>query len=91
MSILIKLKDGTEALPLLFNMQQMPTESIRHMSNYCNQTLEELKMEIEVNHGVMQFCQDRLGLFDGTPEVKEQLMETWHQSVSHPANEKDLC
>ena len=86
MSVLITLKDGTDTLPLLFNMQQMPTRSIQQMSNFCDQTMEEMRVEIEVNHGVMQFCQDQLALFDATPEVKEQLLEAWDQSVAHPAS-----
>ncbi|KIM58324.1 hypothetical protein SCLCIDRAFT_28112 [Scleroderma citrinum Foug A] len=31
------------------------------------------------------------GIEGGNREVKEQLMETWDQSVCRPANEKDLC
>ena len=87
MSVLMELKDGTDALPLLFNMQQMPMWSIQQMSTLCNQTMEEMRVEIEVNHGVMQFCQDWLALFDATPEVKEQLLETWDHSVARRASE----
>ncbi|KIM65073.1 hypothetical protein SCLCIDRAFT_22889 [Scleroderma citrinum Foug A] len=71
------LLDGTEALPLLFNVPCMLRDSIKYMISGCDVMLNKMEQEMGRLHGVMQVAEQRLTLFDGFPQVREQLGETW--------------
>jgi len=65
-------------------MEKMPPESLQQMIRWCDVTLREIRSDIDKSHAVMQFCQDRLALFDEVPEMKEELMDAWVGSVARP-------
>ena len=80
--ILSDRKDGAEELPLLFNFPKMPREAIRKMIDWCDQTVDSLKVDVGRQHHIMRFCEARLKIFDQTPEMAEDLMERWEKSVT---------
>ena len=75
------MQDGTEALPLLFDVPCMPRDSIKYMISGCDVMLNEMEQEMGRLHGVMQVAEQQLTLFDSFPQVREQLGETWDQLV----------
>ena len=75
------MQDGTEALPLLFNVPHMLRDSIKYMISGYDVMLNEMEQEMGRLQGVMQVAEQRLTLFDGFPQVREKLGETWDQFV----------
>ena len=75
------MQDGTEALPLLFDVPRMPRDSIKYMIGGCDVMLNEMEQEMGRLHGVMQVAEQWLTLFDSFPQVREQLGEAWDQLV----------
>ena len=68
------MQDGTEALPLLFDVPCMPRDSIKYMISGCDVMLNEMEQEMGRLHEVMQVSKQQLTLF---PQVRENLGETW--------------
>ena len=68
------MQDGTEALPLLFDVPCMPRDSIKYMISGCDVMLNEMEQEMGRLHEVMQVAKQQLTLF---PQVRENLGETW--------------
>ena len=75
------MQDGTEALPLLFDVPHMLRDSIKYMIGGCDVMLNEMEQEMGRLHGVMQVAEQWLTLFNGFPQVREQLGEAWDQLV----------
>ena len=75
-------QDGTESLPLLFDVPRMPRDSIKYMMSGCDLMLHEIEKEMGNVHMVMQASEQRLTLFDSVPHVKEQLGKTWERFVT---------
>ena len=70
------MQDGTEALPLLFDVPHMLKDSIKYMISGCDVMLNEMEQEMGRLHGVMQLTEQQLTLFNGFPQVREKLGET---------------
>ncbi|KIM50146.1 hypothetical protein SCLCIDRAFT_34607 [Scleroderma citrinum Foug A] len=75
------LSDGTEALPLLFDVPHMPRDSIKYMISGCDVMLNKMEQEMGRLHGVMQVAEQQLTLFDSFPQAREKLGETWDRLV----------
>ena len=54
------------------------------MITWCDQTLEKLRDDINREHSVMRFCDERLKMFDKVPDTAEELLERWETSTVRP-------
>ncbi|KAI6154911.1 hypothetical protein BKA82DRAFT_4010628 [Pisolithus tinctorius] len=63
-------QEGNESLPLLCDMDWMPSDSIGWLIESCDEMIHQ--EEIGWLHGVMEFCSEWLTLFDGLGHVQDQ-------------------
>ena len=54
------------------------------MITWCDQTLEKLRDDINREHSMMRFCDERLKMFDKVPDTVEELLEWWEMSTVWP-------
>ena len=62
----------------------MPRDAVHQMITWCDQTLEKLRDDINREHSVMRFCDERLKMFDKVPDTAEELLERWEKSTVRP-------
>ncbi|KAI6010802.1 hypothetical protein F5J12DRAFT_781785 [Pisolithus orientalis] len=72
MEFFVGVEEGKECLPLLCDMDQMPSDSIGQLIESCDEMIHQ-EEEIHQVHGVMEFCSEWLTLFDRIGQVQEQL------------------
>ncbi|KAI6155591.1 hypothetical protein BKA82DRAFT_4011083 [Pisolithus tinctorius] len=69
----VGVEEGKESLPLLCDMDRMPSDSIGQLIESCDEMIHQEEEEIHQLHGVMQFCSEWLTLFDSLGQVQDQL------------------
>ncbi|KAI6143399.1 hypothetical protein BKA82DRAFT_4017660 [Pisolithus tinctorius] len=77
-------KEGKESLPLLCDMDRMPSDSISQLIESCDEMIHQEEEEIHQLHGVMEFCSEWLTLFDSLGQVQDQLEDFQVNSVTQP-------
>ncbi|KAI6141410.1 hypothetical protein BKA82DRAFT_4018716 [Pisolithus tinctorius] len=80
----VGVEEGKESLPLLCDMDRMPSDSIGRMIESCDEMIHQEEEEIRRLHGVMEFCSERLTLFDSLGQVQDQLEDFRVNSVTQP-------
>ncbi|KAI5988639.1 hypothetical protein F5J12DRAFT_786819 [Pisolithus orientalis] len=68
----VGVEEGKDSLPLLYDMDQMPSDSICQLTESCDKMIHQ-EEEICQLHGVMEFCSEQLTLFDRLGQVQDQL------------------
>ncbi|KAI6010722.1 hypothetical protein F5J12DRAFT_781724 [Pisolithus orientalis] len=77
----VGVEEGKDSLPLLCDMDQMPSDSIGQLIESCDKMIHQ-EEEICQLHGVMEFCSERLTLFDRLGQVQDQLEDFQVNSVT---------
>ncbi|KAI5984183.1 hypothetical protein F5J12DRAFT_787628 [Pisolithus orientalis] len=67
----VGVEEGKESLPLLCDMDWMPSDSISQLIESCDEMIYQ--EEICMLHGVMEFCSEWLTLFDRLAQVQDKL------------------
>ncbi|KAI5990293.1 hypothetical protein F5J12DRAFT_786519 [Pisolithus orientalis] len=75
-------EEGKESLPLLYDMDWMPSDSISWLIESRDEMIHQ--EEIHQLHGVMEFCSEWLTLFDRLGQVQDQLEDFQVNSVTQP-------
>ncbi|KAI5998972.1 hypothetical protein F5J12DRAFT_784814 [Pisolithus orientalis] len=68
----VGVEEGKDSLPLLCDMNWMPSDSIGQLIESCDEMIHQ-EEEICQLHGVMEFCSEWLTLFDRLGQVQDQL------------------